>query len=36
MTVYDAVNECDNRFNVEVGKFVSPKIFMKCNGDCYP
>lgn len=36
MTVYEAINECDNRFNVEVGKFVSPKIFMKCNGDCYP
>ena len=36
MTVYEAINECDNRFHVEVGKFVSPKIFMKCNGDCYP
>lgn len=36
MSVYDAINECDNRFRVEVGKFVSPKIFMKCNGDCYP
>ena len=36
MSVYDAINECDNRFGVEVGKFVSPKIFMKCNGDCYP
>lgn len=36
MSVYNAINECDNRFNVEVGKFVSPKIFMKCNGDCYP
>lgn len=36
MTVFDAINECDNRFGIEVGKFVSPKIFMKCNGDCYP
>lgn len=36
MPVYDAIDECDNRFDVEVGKFVSPKIFMKCNGDCYP
>lgn len=36
MSVYDAINECDNRFEIEVGKFVSPKIFMKCNGDCYP
>lgn len=36
MTVFDAINECDNRFSIEVGKFVSPKIFMKCNGDCYP
>lgn len=36
MFVYDAINECDNRFEIEVGKFVSPKIFMKCNGDCYP
>ena len=36
MSVYDAINECDNRFGIEVGKFVSPKIFMKCNGDCYP
>ncbi len=36
MTVYHAINECDNKFEAEVGKFVSPKIFMKCNGDCYP
>lgn len=36
MSVFDAVAECDNQFGVEVGKFVSPKIFMKCNGDCYP
>lgn len=36
MSVYDAISECDNRFETEVGKFVSPKIFMKCNGDCYP
>lgn len=28
--------ECDNKFKQEIGKFVSPKIFMKCNGDCYP
>lgn len=36
MSVYDAINECDNKFETEVGKFVSPKVFMKCNGDCYP
>ena len=36
MTIFEAVQQCDNRFGTEVGKFVSPKIFMKCNGDCYP
>ena len=36
MNIYDSISECDNRFEKEVGKFVSPKIFMKCNGDCYP
>lgn len=35
-TIYEAIGECDNRFEREIGKFVSPKIFMKCNGDCYP
>lgn len=35
-TIYDLIEECDNRFEKEIGKFVSPKIFMKCNGDCYP
>ena len=35
-SVYDAVAMCDNKFNHEIGKFVSPKVFMKCNGDCYP
>lgn len=36
LTIYDLIGECDNRFEREIGKFVSPKIFMKCNGDCYP
>ena len=27
---------CSNRFTQKIGTFVSPKIFMKCNGDCYP
>ncbi len=35
-TVYDLLDKCDNTYSCEIGKFVSPKIFMKCNGDCYP
>ena len=35
-SVYNQVAECDNTFSQEIGTFVSPKIFMKCNGDCYP
>jgi sulfatase maturation enzyme AslB (radical SAM superfamily) len=36
ISVYDAVGQCENKFDVEIGMFVSPKVFMKCNGDCYP
>ena len=35
-SVYHELAFCDNQFNQEIGAFVSPKIFMKCNGDCYP
>ena len=35
-TVYNEIAKCDNTFSQEIGTFVSPKIFMKCNGDCYP
>lgn len=35
-TVYNEIAACDNTFTQEIGTFVSPKIFMKCNGDCYP
>lgn len=35
-TVYNNIACCDNNFCATMGKFVSPKIFMKCNGDCYP
>ena len=35
-SIEDAIEMCDNRFDCSVGKFISPKIFMKCNGDCYP
>lgn len=35
-SVYDEIAKCDNVFCQEIGTFVSPKIFMKCNGDCYP
>lgn len=35
-SAYDLLATCDNRFDEEIGTFVSPKIFMKCNGDCYP
>ena len=34
--VYDMLPNCSNRFTQKIGTFVSPKIFMKCNGDCYP
>lgn len=34
--VYDEIAFCDNDFSCTLGKFVSPKIFMKTNGDCYP
>lgn len=33
---YTCIRLCDNKFEQTLGKFVSPKIFMKCNGDCYP
>lgn len=36
ISVYDNIDYCDNMFVPCIGKFVSPKIFMKCNGDCYP
>ena len=36
MSVYDAIDLDYNCFCTEVGKFISPKIFMKCNGDNYP
>lgn len=35
-SVYNEIALCDNTFCQEIGTFVSPKIFMKCNGDCYP
>ncbi len=35
-SVYNEIALCDNKFCQEIGTFVSPKIFMKCNGDCYP
>jgi len=35
-SVYNMIAGCDNIFCQEIGTFVSPKIFMKCNGDCYP
>ena len=35
-TVYNEIAFCDNDFSCTLGKFVSPKIFMKTNGDCYP
>lgn len=35
-SVYDEIGNCDNTFCQELGMFVSPKIFMKVNGDCYP
>ncbi len=35
-SLYEEVGKCDNNFAQELGKFVSPKIFMKVNGDCYP
>lgn len=35
-SVYNQIALCDNKFCQEIGTFVSPKIFMKCNGDCYP
>lgn len=35
-SIYNEVAQCDNTFKQEIGTFVSPKIFMKCNGDCYP
>ena len=35
-SVYNEVAGCDNTFCQKIGTFVSPKIFMKCNGDCYP
>ncbi len=35
-SVYNMMAKCDNTFAQEIGTFVSPKIFMKCNGDCYP
>ena len=34
--VYEEIAFCDNDFSCTIGKFVSPKIFMKTNGDCYP
>ena len=36
MSVYDTIDLDYNCFCTEVGKFISPKIFMKCNGDNYP
>ena len=36
INVSDAIKCCDNKFETTIGQFVSPKIFMKCNGDCYP
>lgn len=36
ISAYDLLVTCDNKFCEEIGTFVSPKIFMKCNGDCYP
>lgn len=35
-SVFEKIGQCDNKFAQEIGKFVSPKIFMKVNGDCYP
>ena len=35
-TVYKEIAMCDYNFKQKIGSFVSPKIFMKCNGDCYP
>lgn len=35
-SVYNELILCDNTFCQEIGTFVSSKIFMKCNGDCYP
>lgn len=35
-SVYNMISLCDNRHEQKIGTFVSPKIFMKCNGDCYP
>jgi MoaA/NifB/PqqE/SkfB family radical SAM enzyme len=35
-SIYDAIKFCDNKFEIGIGKFINPKIFMKCNGDCYP
>lgn len=32
----ELVLQCDNQFKEEIGFYISPKIFMKCNGDCYP
>lgn len=34
--VYNLLECCDNKFDCCIGKFVSPKILVKCNGDCYP
>jgi sulfatase maturation enzyme AslB (radical SAM superfamily) len=33
--IYNLLPDCENRFNQEIGRFVSPKIFMKCDGSCY-
>lgn len=36
LSCLEAIQYCDNRFLPQIGKYVSPKILMKCNGDCYP
>ena len=35
-SAYELIATCDETFCEKLGKFVSPKIFMKCNGYCYP
>jgi MoaA/NifB/PqqE/SkfB family radical SAM enzyme len=33
---YDILSTCNNRFKQVAHIFVSPKLFIKCNGDAYP
>lgn len=36
ISIYDAIDLPYNCFDTLIGEFISPKLFMKCNGDCYP